>query len=161
VATVFLLSALGYLLLSWSGGALDGREYVIAAIVGAICARLVKRRGTRFSSAALNPLRWIRFVWFLLVPFGIALVKANLDVAGRVISGRIRRGIVKVPTDLQGDVALTLLANSITLTPGTLTVDVEEETRSLYVHCLWLDDETPSPESIYGPFASWARRIAQ
>jgi multicomponent Na+:H+ antiporter subunit E len=160
LATVFLISALGYLLLSWSGGFPDGREYVFAALVGLLCAGLVRRRKASFSSGALSPLRWIRFLYYLLVPFGAALLKSNIDVACRVFSGKIRPGIVKVTPDLAGDASLTFLANSITLTPGTLTVDVDEKSRSLYVHCLWLDDPDPSGESIYGPFERWARRIA-
>jgi multicomponent Na+:H+ antiporter subunit E len=43
--------------------------------------------------------------------------------------------IIKFKSDLPHDVALTTLANSITLTPGTLTVDIDEN-KTYYIHCL-------------------------
>ena len=65
--------------------------------------------------------------------------KANIDVAYRVIHPDmpINPGIVKVKTSLKSETGLTFLANSITLTPGTLTVDIDKENGSLYVH--WID----------------------
>jgi multicomponent Na+:H+ antiporter subunit E len=66
-------------------------------------------------------------------------MKANLDVAYRVIHPGlpVNPGIVKVKTKLRSELGLTFLANSITLTPGTLSVDVDKENGCLYVH--WID----------------------
>ena len=83
-----------------------------------------------------QPLRW--FYFLLYVPyFFYYCVKANLDVAYRVLHPDlpIRPGIVKVTTTLETDVAKTFLANSITLTPGTLTVDIKG--KNLFVH--WIN----------------------
>ena len=55
----------------------------------------------------------------------------------------IRPGIVKVQTELTSAMGKTFLANSITLTPGTLTVDIIDQT--LYVH--WINIETDDPEA--------------
>jgi len=65
------------------------------------------------------------------------LVISNIDVAGRVINPKlpIKPGIVKVKTKLTSKIAKTILANSITLTPGTLTVDIKDE--YLYIH--WIE----------------------
>lgn len=52
----------------------------------------------------------------------------------------IRPDVVAVPVSLTRDAELTLLANLITLTPGTLTVDIAEDRRALYVHALEGDD---------------------
>jgi len=67
------------------------------------------------------------------------VLKANIDVAYRVVHPNlpIQPGIVKVKTSLRSDIALTLLANSITLTPGTMSVDIGEENTVLYIH--WID----------------------
>lgn len=72
--------------------------------------------------------------------FIIEMIKANIDVARRVINPKlpINPGIVKVKTGLKSDYAKLFLANSITLTPGTLTMDVIED--NLYIH--WIDVET-------------------
>ncbi|NQV03880.1 MAG: Na+/H+ antiporter subunit E [Candidatus Omnitrophica bacterium] len=82
-----------------------------------------------------------RYLWFLYyVPVFIwECFKANIDVAYRVMHPDlpIHPGIVKVKTSLRSDTALTFLANSITLTPGTLSVDVDPEKGFLYVH--WIE----------------------
>jgi len=82
-----------------------------------------------------------RYLWFLyyLPIFIWECIKANIDVAYRVIHPKrpINPGIVKVKTTLKSDTALTFLANSITLTPGTLSVDIDQEKGYLYVH--WID----------------------
>ncbi|PNX54059.1 MAG: cation:proton antiporter [Thermoplasmata archaeon M9B2D] len=114
----------------------------------------------------LNPVRWFLFLGYLIGPFFLALTKANLDVAYRVITGRINPGIVKIHPDLKTDLGITMLANSITLTPGTLTVDIDEETNDLYVH--WINVDKKALENkpveckyICGNFPKWVRRIAE
>jgi multicomponent Na+:H+ antiporter subunit E len=91
------------------------------------------------------------------------MTKANLDVAYRVITGKIRPGIVKIDSELKGSLAQAMLANSITLTPGTLTVDVDDsgETGVFYIHWINVTDEDPPAKSVYGSFAKWARRVAE
>ncbi|MBN2415320.1 Na+/H+ antiporter subunit E [bacterium] len=72
------------------------------------------------------------------------LVLANLDVASRVVRPRIpiSPGIVKVKTSLRSRLGRIILANSITLTPGTLTVETEGE--FFYIH--WIDVTSPDIE---------------
>lgn len=81
----------------------------------------------------------VRLFWFLVyVPVFLKyLVIANLDVAYRVINPGlpIKPGIVKIKTGLKTNLAKTFLANSITLTPGTMTVDIQDE--FLYIH--WIN----------------------
>ena len=80
-----------------------------------------------------------RYFWFLLyIPLFLwECFKANIDVAYRVLHFRmpIKPGIVKVKTNLKTDIARVFLANSITMTPGTLTVDIRDEV--LYIH--WIN----------------------
>ncbi len=108
----------------------------------------------------LDPKRWFGFFYYLFGPFAVGLAKANIDVAMRVITGNIRPGIVKINPGLTSDVAKTMLADSITLTPGTLTVDVDDE-GAFYIHWIYVEDENPSEEQVYGTFAHWARRLAE
>jgi len=108
----------------------------------------------------LNPFRWF---WLLLyIPYFLYYcVKANLDVAYRVIHPDvpIRPGIVKVRTGLKSKLGKTFLANSITLTPGTLTVDMIGD--ELYVH--WINVHTDDPKAqtaeIVQRFEGLLRRI--
>jgi multicomponent Na+:H+ antiporter subunit E len=89
------------------------------------------------------PLQILVFVFLYLPVFIYQLVIANLDVARRVLSPKIplKPGIVKVDTELTGDFAKLTLANSITLTPGTLSIDVDEH--SIYVHTVEVQGTTP------------------
>jgi multicomponent Na+:H+ antiporter subunit E len=114
----------------------------------------------------LNPVRWILFLVYLIGPFFVALAKANLDVAYRVLTGKINPGIVRISPGLHTDLGITMLANSITLTPGTLSVDIDEDTNDLYVH--WINVDKKALENkpvdcryICGSFPKWVRRIAE
>lgn len=84
------------------------------------------------------------YFWLLyyMLLFIWECIKANIDGAYRVIHPDlpIRPGIVKVKTTLKSDTALTLLANTLTLQPGTMTVDIDKENGFLYVH--WIDVKT-------------------
>lgn len=81
--------------------------------------------------------RVTRFVGFYLRE----LVFANLLVARSVISGvpPIRPAVVRYPMSLRSDLGVTLLANLISLTPGTLTLDVNEDDHVLWVHGLHVE----------------------
>lgn len=74
------------------------------------------------------------------------LMRSATRVARLVLSPKmaISPGVVAVPVSLGRDAEITLLSNLITLTPGTLTVDVSEDRRALYVHALEADD----PEAV-------------
>ncbi|KYK24310.1 cation:proton antiporter [Thermoplasmatales archaeon SM1-50] len=114
----------------------------------------------------LNPIRWFLFLGYLIGPFFLAITKANLDVAYRVITGKINPGIVRIHPDLKTDLGVTMLANSITLTPGTLSVDIDEDTNDLYVHWINVDKKALERKPveckyICGNFPKWIRRIAE
>ena len=104
-----------------------------------------------------------RLFWLLVyIPyFFYYLLKANFDVLYRVLHPDlpINPGIVKILTGLSSDMGKSFLANSITLTPGTLTVDIDGE--YLYVH--WINVTTQDIEEaskiISGRFEKIIRRI--
>lgn len=70
------------------------------------------------------------------------LILANLRVAYDVITPQhhMRPGVVAIPLDVKTDPEITLLANLITLTPGTLSLDVSADRSTLYVHAMHIDD---------------------
>ena len=74
--------------------------------------------------------------------FAYELVLSNLDVARTVLRPalRIEPGIIEYHTDLSTGLAITWLANLITLTPGTLTLYLSEDHRTLYIHTLNVGD---------------------
>lgn len=158
-----MLSFITYLLLSWSGEVLPAYEYLIALIVATIAYYSLGRnkKSRRYGVDGLSPKRWGLFIVYFFGPFLWALVKANIDVALRILSGRVKPGIVKVPSGLKSGLAQTVLADSITLTPGTMTVDVDTENGDLYVHWINVTDLHPTEDMVYGNFGEWVRRITR
>jgi multicomponent Na+:H+ antiporter subunit E len=110
--------------------------------------------------AAFDPRRWFWAIVYLPY-FFYYCIRANLDVAYRVlhVDLPIRPGIVRVPTTLESDWGKTFLAASITLTPGTLVVDIDG--RDLYVH--WINipekDHDAKARQIAARFERMLRRI--
>lgn len=158
---VFIWSLVLWLILTaGSRGMLwSGEEIVAGIIFSAVIALTTRNIVGEKASRFLNPIKWLAFVAYIPVLFW-GMVKANLDVAYRVITGRIKPGIVRVPVDLENDAQYTILSNSITLTPGTLTVDACPEEKALYVHWINVTEREPkSSESVAGSFEKWARRL--
>jgi len=159
---IFVVSFFTYVLLVWSGGMVPFFEIAVGLVLAAVITLAFTswHKGRKVSMKGLDPKRWFGFFYYLFGPFAVGLAKANIDVAMRVITGNIRPGIVKINPGLTSDVAKTMLADSITLTPGTLTVDVDDE-GAFYIHWIYVEDENPSEEQVYGTFAHWARRLAE
>ncbi|MFB6080074.1 MAG: Na+/H+ antiporter subunit E [Haloferacaceae archaeon] len=128
------------------------QEFLIGLLVGMPVAFAVRRfyrpRATVDRSLRVAPYAALYGLVFLR-----DLVMANLDVAKRVLapSMPIEPAVVEVPLRVRTDVAITTIANSITLTPGTLTMDYDDETNTLYVHSIDGSDR----EAILDPIRTW------
>lgn len=112
-------------------------EYLISGAIAAVAVGLIFISDYPvFSELKLTPKAMLSIVVYCFV-FLYELVKSNFDVAKRVISPtiRINPGIVAVKTSLKSKTGRLLLANTITLTPGTFTIDIQEDV--LYIH--WID----------------------
>ena len=94
----------------------------------------VTGRSTYFSKSLLL----LRFTIFYVVE----IVRANIEVAIDVAtpSSRARPAIVAVPLDAETDAEITLLSNLITMTPGSLAIDVADDRSVIYVHSMFVDD---------------------
>jgi len=102
-------------------------------------------------------------LWRLL-PFALVVladvVTANLRVARAVLGPveRLRPGFARVPLDIRSDVGIAVLANTVTLTPGTLSADLSEDRRELLVHYL---DEGDSSALVTGIKERYERPIME
>jgi multicomponent Na+:H+ antiporter subunit E len=136
---LFLLWFLVWLLLSWP---LDARD-LITGIFVSLFVSLMTNDMFRPHRLFRGPARYLWFIYYLCV-FFVECIKANLDVAYRVVHPDIpiRPGTLRVKTALRSDAGLTFLANSITLTPGTTTVDIDREAGYIYVHMLWVGTDS-------------------
>ena len=104
---------------------------VLVALVSPQLPRTVPRHRVR-------PVDLLRFLGY----FAWLLVVSNVVVAREIVTprDRIRSGIVSVPLAGSSDLATTVLADAITLTPGTLSLEVRQDPPTLYVHVLHVRD---------------------
>jgi multicomponent Na+:H+ antiporter subunit E len=157
--TVFILSMIFWFMLTF--------EFTIPnLIVGAVASIITSAFFTRFFVKNVYKLiQPKRYFWFLVYLFVFIweCLKANIDVAYRVLHPKmpIRPGIVKVRTTLKSDLAKMMLANSITMTPGTISVDIIDE--YLYIHWIYIKSEDPEVYTsiITGAFEKYIKKIIE
>lgn len=163
--TLTVVSFIIWFLLVWPFHPETHEFDVQSTILGVLVALLVGIFfGDRMPGKASFRGAFRRIFWFLVyMPmFAWALILANLDVVYRVAHPAmpIRPGIVKIKTSLRSNAGRTLLANSITLTPGTITVDMTDD-GYLYVH--WInvkaEDIEGATQHISARFEKVLRRI--
>ena len=136
------------------------QEILAGAVISLVLALFLNKSYSQLGLPPLNAKRLSAFVAYLGVLMR-EIVKANFDVAYRILHPRmpLRPGIVAVRTGLKQDIARLMLANSITLTPGTFTMDIVGDT--LLVH--WInvkaEDIEESTKIIAEKFEKYLRMI--
>lgn len=135
---LFIMWLAAWVLLSWP---MEPQDLIIGIVVSLFVVFMTEELFSKKPALFKRPARYLWFIYYLIV-FLWECIKANLDVAYRVIHPDlpIRPGTIKVKTTLKSDVGLTFLANSITLTPGTTTVDIDKERGYIYVHWLHVSE---------------------
>lgn len=135
-----------WMLLTWPivDGQLDWQVVIAGVIAAAIVSLLFHEILPKEHHVFISP---VRIFWFLLyIPvFFYYVMIANLDVVYRALHPKmpIKPGIVKIKTKLKTESGITALANSITLTPGTLTVDLTDD-GYMYIH--WINVKSDDVE---------------
>lgn len=89
------------------------------------------------------------------------LLKANLRVAHDVLTPRhhMRPGVIAVPLELETDMEILALTTLITLTPGTLSLDVSSDRKTLYIHAMYIDDPEQFREAIRKGYERRVREV--
>jgi multicomponent Na+:H+ antiporter subunit E len=130
-----ILLAIAWMLLT---GELTAENFIEGLIIGYIILWVSKVAlgGTRYFKKIPKAISF--FLYFVK-----ELIVANLKVAFDIITPKdyMEPGIVAVPLAAETDMEITLLANLVTLTPGTLSLDVSKDKKVLYIHTLYLDDK--------------------
>ena len=154
----FVLGFIIWMMLTWS---LDVQIVTAGLIASALVAILFHEILPKEYRVFISP---VRVFWFLVyVPvFFYYMIKANFDVVYRALHPKmpIKPGIVKIKTELKTESGITALANSITLTPGTLTVDLTDD-GFLYVHWIYVksDDLEQATKLIAQRFEWFLKKI--
>lgn len=118
-------------------------------LLGAILAWLIPVLVGGLQSAAprvAKPLKSVRYVLILLGD----IIASNIVVAKQVLGplDKLKPGFIAIPLELQRPLPLTLLASTISLTPGTISTEVSADNRTLYVHALNVENESKLVEQI-------------
>ena len=165
VVATFIVSFAFWLLLTWSFAV---QELIAGAVVSLAVALFAARFFIHEKAFWLaNPAKFFSGLFYWICIFPIELIKANVDMARRCFGGckDVKPGIVKVPVDLKSDYGQAALANSITLTPGTITMEVTEEEGQTYFYIHWIDVSAPSGkeagDAIKGNLEKGLRRVWQ
>ena len=162
---LFAISFVLWLMLVWPVSPFDGHllvgdiavGVVVAAFVAIVMHEIIRVHFIRL----LNPRSWF---WLFIYIFVLSyyVIKGGMDVSYRVLHPRmpIRPGIVKIKSILETDTGKSALANCITLTPGTLTIDVTDD-GIFYIH--WLNilslDEEEAAKHVLRRFEWYIQRI--
>jgi multicomponent Na+:H+ antiporter subunit E len=138
-----------HILLALTWAALSGQFTLGNVLLGFVVAFpviFIAERGLNSSGYVARFGSVLRFVVFYLWE----LILANLRVAYDVLtpSFRARPGVLAIPLDAKTDTEITMLANLITLTPGSVSLDVSSDRRFLYIHAMYIDDLEGYRESI-------------
>ncbi len=129
---------------------LNWEEVIVGLVIAAIAAAFGWRQFSRVGMSGFSLKKLLFFILYIPVFFW-EMIKANFDVAYRVIHPHmpIKPGIVMIKTDLSSDTGKMALANSITLTPGTLTMDIRGS--NLLIHWINVKDaETEGATKLIG-----------
>ncbi|MBQ9166476.1 MAG: Na+/H+ antiporter subunit E [Oscillospiraceae bacterium] len=165
--STFILCFLFWLLLTWS---VAPRELIWGVVVSAAVAAFSGRFFIHHEAFYLyNPVRIVLMVVYWAVIFLWELIKANVSMAKLVLSpnlGDYKAGIIRIPgsDSIKSEYGLAMVSNSITLTPGTITMDVaEDEEGKNYYYVHWIDmaetDREKAGEAIKGRMERWIGRI--
>jgi multicomponent Na+:H+ antiporter subunit E len=122
----------------------NSQEFLVGVFVCFVIALITYKFYIKLGFPSISLKKFYFFIVYILVLF-YEIIKANLDVALRIIrpSLPINPGVVIIKTSLKSDIAKTILANSITLTPGTFTLDIQGD--KLLIH--WIDVEATDIEA--------------
>jgi len=127
------------LILAWV--ALTGEFTLTNMLVGSALGTLVLWLAQRKKRVA-GYLKRLSHVAEFIPFFLLELITASLRVAFDVVTPqhRMRPGILAIPLELDTDDQILVLASLVTLTPGTLCLDISQDRRTMYVHAMYIDD---------------------
>jgi multicomponent Na+:H+ antiporter subunit E len=145
------------LALAWAAlsGNFSGLNFLFGFVLGYGALALLQRELPILSGYGQRVPRFFLFLAF----FVKELLRANLKVAFDVLTPpwHMQPGVIALPIKAETDLEITMLANFISLTPGTLSLDVSNDRRVLFIHAMFLNDE----EELLAELREIERRILE
>ncbi len=137
-------------------------EVVLGVLVALVVGYLFADAVVDNPGKLYNPVRWFWLIIYGLYYLTIIEAKAHWGVIKLILNPHaMKPGIVRIPYSVKTDYAAVTIANSITNTPGTVVVDIDEEGRKMYVHWIKIEDETDegARKHVSETFEKYASRI--
>ncbi len=119
----------------------------LGALIAVVALWIVRERTAR-PKHLIRARRIISLTFLFFYELALSAVRVAWLVVQPNIKSKLRPGIIAYPLRAKSDPEITLLANLITLTPGTLSVDVSEDRKFIFVHALSVPDKKELIESI-------------
>ena len=127
-------------------GDVGGMNILFGLLVGYAVLGIMQRQMPSLRGYTRRLPRLLRFLAF----FAKELVMANLTVAFDIITPvwHMKPGVIAMPLEAKTELEITMVANIISLTPGTLSLDVSDDRRVLFIHAMFLDNEQELRDSL-------------
>lgn len=127
-------------------GDVGGMNILFGLLVGYAVLGIMQRQMPSLRGYTRRLPRLLRFLAF----FAKELVVANLTVAFDIITPvwHMKPGVIAMPLEAKTELEITMVANIISLTPGTLSLDVSDDRRVLFIHAMFLDNEQELRDSL-------------
>ena len=141
----FLLNLILTIVWVFITGSMALANFIFGFLLSFLVLWLTSRKQENRKYFVITP-RIVGFFFYFLYE----LLKANLQVAADVVTPKfyMKPGIVAYPLDAKSNLEITLLANVISLTPGTLSLDVSDDKKYLYIHAMYVNDKNDFIEGI-------------
>lgn len=148
------------LALFWAAitGNFGGLNLLLGAAVGGLALFLL-RGAFAPPRAVLKVRQFLSLALLFLYELAASAVRVAVLVLTPNLTAALRPAVVAFPLTVKSDAEITLLANLITLTPGTLSIDVSEDRSVLYVHVLQLSTPEALIADIAGGFEAKVREL--
>ncbi|MBB3330182.1 multicomponent Na+:H+ antiporter subunit E [Halomonas campaniensis] len=131
-----LLLALAWVVLS---GDFTGLNLTVGLVFGYITLVLIEPQVEALQGYPARIPRILGFLGFFIKELLMANLKVGFDIL--TPPWHMKPGVIAMPLDARTELEITMVANLISLTPGTLSLDVSDDRKVLYIHAMFLDDE--------------------
>lgn len=131
-----LLLALAWVVLS---GDFTGLNLVVGLVFGYVALLLIEPQVESLKGYPARIPRILGFIGFFIKELLMANLKVGFDIL--TPPWHMKPGVIAMPLEARTELEITMVANLISLTPGTLSLDVSDDRKVLYIHAMFLDDE--------------------
>ncbi|MGM0450782.1 MAG: Na+/H+ antiporter subunit E [Pseudomonadota bacterium] len=128
-------------------GSFSGGNLLAGFVFGYLALAVLQRQVPALYGYSQRVPRFLAFAVFFIKE----LIVANIRVAYDVITPvwYMKPGVIAMPLEAKTDIEITLVANLISLTPGTLSLDVSDDRKVLYIHAMFMADEQELRDSLH------------